>query len=478
VTSFDERPVAIGGIASKLRLLRAPLLIAAAGLILSWPAFYNGYPLLWYDSGGYLIAGWEHAYQPPMRSPFYGLAILPLLALNSEWPIVFAQAGIAAAMIFLTLRVAWGGLRAGSYLLLVLLLALLTTLPWHSSTIMADLPAALLPLGVFMLAFGRDRLTGWEVAFVFAVTCLSCMVHYSHLPLMAALTVIALAIDLMERRPRGGILSGLGLCLAVILITAAAHIAVQLKAHDRLAIAPDSSVFLLARLIEDGPAKDFLAAHCAEANFALCAYVADMPMTTTYFLWDGDGPVSRLGGFGAVSQEAKIIVGGTLREQPLRIAMLSLRHTLKQLESFDTHGYLRQFSSPVRGWQQYADIMKDNLAGEYEDFTGSRQSTGRLGRWVFSLLTPTVAISAVLLAVLALTGLCRGGAFRGDLGLRALFWLVLGTEIANAAICGAFSEPSSRYQSRVVWLLPFLLLVVAMPLIGARIAGRRRAMLA
>jgi hypothetical protein len=471
VTSFDQQPVATGGANISLRPLRATLLIATAGLILSWPALYNGYPLLWFDSYGYLMVGWLNDYLPGMRSPFYGLAILPLLALNSEWPIVFAQGGIAAAMIFLTLRVVWGGLRAGPYLLVIGLLALLTSLPWQSSIILADLPAALLPLGAFLLVFGRDRLARWETAFVFAITCLSCMVHYSHLPLMAALAVVALGIGLMARRPRSDILPGLCLCLAVIVITASAHIAVQLKARDELAVAPNTSIFLLARLIEDGPAKDFLAAHCGEVKFALCAYVDDMPMRTGRFLWNDDGPVNRLGGFSALSQEATIIVAGTLRQEPVRIALLSLRHTLEQLVRFRTDVYLRMFAPPRGEWQRYADMMKNSLPGEYMAFAGSRQSTGRLGPGVmFSVLMLTVVMSVVLLATFLFVG-----AFRGHSRLQALSGLVLATVLANAAICGAFSGPADRYQSRVVWLLPFLLLVVALPLISAGLARRRQA---
>ncbi len=415
-----------------------------------------------------------------MRSPFYGIAIMPLMAMNSEWPVVFAQSGIAAAMIFLTLRVVWGGLRAGPYLLVIGLLALLTSLPWQSSAILADLPAALLPLGIFLLAFGRDRLARWEVAFVFAIALFSCMVHYSHLPLMAVLTVLALGIGLVERRPRSDILRGIALCLAVVAITAIAHIGMQWEFRDKVAIAPNGSIFLLARLVEDGPAEDFLAAHCAEEKFALCAYVDDMPMSTGHFLWHSDGPVIRLGGYGALSQEATIIVAGTVRQEPVRIALLSLRHTLKQLVSFDTGGYLRWFAPPDKGWRHYADTMEIGLPGEYMDFAASRQSTGRLGLWVFSPLMPTVAISAALLAGMLLIGMFRGDAFggaplRGNSRLQALSWLVLATVFVNAAICGALSEPSDRYQSRVVWLLPFLLLVVAIPRIGARIARRRQA---
>jgi hypothetical protein len=145
---------------------------------------------------------------------------------------------------------------------------------------------------------------------------------------------------------------------------------------------------------------------------------------------------------------------------------------------FSTDGPLRQYASPGTGWQQYADIMKANLPGEYAAFAASRQSTGRLGlRILFSAMTASVAISVALLAALLFASAFRRGAFRGtpfggDSRLQALLWLVLATVIANAAICGALSGPSGRYQSRVVWLLPFMLLVVALPPIGAWIARR------
>jgi hypothetical protein len=125
-------------------------------------------------------------------------------------------------------------------------------------------------------------------------------------------------------------------------------------------------------------------------------------------------------------------------------------------------------------------MMKVKLPGEYMDFAGSRQSTGRLGlRLEFSLLTAVVAISVALLALLFIStfrgSTFRGDVFRGEARLQALSWLCVATVFVNAAISGVLSGPADRYQSRVVWLLPFLLLVVTMPRIGARIARRRPA---
>ena len=193
------------------RHVSGPVLIAAGALMLCWPAF-NGYPLLWFDSCGYLMAGWRLFFME-MRSPFYGLALMPLLALKTEWPIVFAQAATAAALILLVLRTVLGRVRPWHYLLLLGALALLTGLSWHSSLIMADVFAAFLPLGVFLLVFARERLAWWETVFVFGVTCVASLVHYSHLPLMAALGLAASAILLLERRNWRDVLPGAGYVL-------------------------------------------------------------------------------------------------------------------------------------------------------------------------------------------------------------------------------------------------------------------------
>ena len=101
--------------------------------------------------------------------------------------------------------------------------------------------------------------------------------------------------------------------------------------------------------------------------------------------------------------------------------------------------------------------MKDNLPGEYMDFVQSRQANGNIElERIFSLQMVTVTVSFVLLLALLPWILLRN-----DRGLREFLWLILTTVSVNATICGALSMPSDRYQSRVIWLLPFLLCLVA-----------------
>src|SRR5579871_1010583 len=231
--SSDSGTAVIAG--GPLSLLRVPLLIGAGTLMLAWPAIYNGYPLLWFDSCPYLLVP-SQGYVAQLRSPFYGIAIAPLVALASEWAIVAAQGAIVAAIIFLVLRTVSGRPHARSYLSLVGFLALLTGLSWHASLVMADVFAGVLPLGIYLLAFGRNRLAWWEYAFVFAVTCLASLVHYSHLLLVAPIGAAAAVVLLVERRSPRQVAVSAACCLAVVAIAIGAHMGLQWRKENKLQI--------------------------------------------------------------------------------------------------------------------------------------------------------------------------------------------------------------------------------------------------
>src|SRR6185437_2221215 len=81
--------------------------VLCAALFLSWPAFYNGYPLLFSDSMSYLEGGlpvakalFRHQFtgEYDQRSLIYCLGILPLHWNLNAWPVV-AMNGVATAYV-------------------------------------------------------------------------------------------------------------------------------------------------------------------------------------------------------------------------------------------------------------------------------------------------------------------------------------------------------------------------------------------
>src|SRR5580704_3265720 len=112
----------------------AAVALMLAGLIA--PALWNGFPLIFADTGGYLAR------------PFYGTLELGRSALYGAflaggipfdfWPNVVVQAGLTIWVVLLTLRTHLNGIRPAPALLVVLGLAALTSLPWTISQLMPD----------------------------------------------------------------------------------------------------------------------------------------------------------------------------------------------------------------------------------------------------------------------------------------------------------------------------------------------------
>ena len=265
----------------------------------------------------------------------------------------------------------------------------------------------------------------------------------------------------MRPQPRKGIAGGAVLLLIPAAAALAGHFAFQLRTADRLAVSPYWSIFLLARMAEDGTAKTYLEAHCAERRFFLCGSIDRLPMSATAFLWRTRGPLHLAGGPDALVREAQAIVLGALRDQTGRFMKLAAASGVRQLRLFATTRELTLFDFDSEGGQRLAAFVRDRLPGDYPALARSRQIHGpgslatvdRIGLW-------TVLASAVGLIAL-LPPLFR----RGRRAALELVALVAAGIVVNAFICGALSGAYPRYQSRIVWLLPFAAAVGGMALL-------------
>src|SRR3970040_864544 len=75
---------------------------ATAFVLLLAPAIWNGFPLLQYDTGGYL-ARWYEGTLVPSRAVVYGL-ILNAGSPLAFWPVLVVQAALTVWVIALMLR--------------------------------------------------------------------------------------------------------------------------------------------------------------------------------------------------------------------------------------------------------------------------------------------------------------------------------------------------------------------------------------
>ncbi|HEX2941034.1 MAG TPA: hypothetical protein VHO91_08305 [Rhodopila sp.] len=452
--------------------------VPAVACLLLWPAVWNGYPIVFADTGTYLsqaihrYAGWD-------RPVFYSLFMLPLHATVTLWPVLIAQALLTAWVLWLVWRVLAPNQGLLRFVLLVAALSACTWLPWIVSEIMPDILTPLLVLAMAPLIWAPEALSPRERRLLAALATVCIAAQQSSLALALLLIPASLAVRslLLSAGPAGAPVRRRLHILPVFLPPALAALMLCLAnfaAHGRFAVSPFGNVFLLARVIADGPGMATLQRDCARAHWRLCPYLDRFPATSDDFLWRADSPLYQAGGPKRVSAEAGAIIAATLRSDPAGAARAAIADTWMQAIRFDSGDGLQPWPSQVSHW-----IRDDFPAAEYARYRAARQQSGqlRVPDWL-AVLHRSTAIAGVIgctgqLGVLLYLARRRAAARRqpnvpmasGVLppeprtsATTGVLLTVLLSLPISAAVTGALSGPHDRYQSRIMWLPPFVAL--------------------
>ncbi len=420
---------------------RIVLAVPAAAAFLLWPALWNRYPIVFADTGTYLsqavhrYAGWD-------RPVFYSLFMLALHWTVTVWPVVVAQALLTAWILRLVCRSLLPGLKPAAFVGGVGLLAVGTWLPWTVSELMPDVFTPLLMLVIYLLAVVPERLSARERIVLTALAAFMIASQQSSLPLaFGSIAVLWAAARSLSRR--GGRLLALA---AAPVLAILALCSMNLAAHGRISVSPYGNVFLLARVIYDGPGMAALRTGCPATHWRLCPFLAAFPATSDEFLWTDASPLNLAGGPKAVSADADAIIRAALYANPGAALRAALANAGEQLSRFASGDGLQPWPAQVSPW-----IARDFPAREAAAYADARQQAGRLAVPPFlAHLHIAVALGGVAACVVLLPiALIRREPAAGLL-LAVLVALPL-----SAAITGALSAPHDRYQSRIVWLAPF-----------------------
>jgi hypothetical protein len=119
------------------------IVLSAAALM--WPSLWNGYPLVFADTGTYLSQAIEH-YIGWDRPVFYSLFLLPLHMTITIWPAIVAQALLVAYTLHLVRRTLLPAFSAWWLVPIAVFLSVATALPWFASQLVPDVFTSLLVL--------------------------------------------------------------------------------------------------------------------------------------------------------------------------------------------------------------------------------------------------------------------------------------------------------------------------------------------
>ena len=335
------------------RVLIATVLIP---LFLMAPALWNGYPLLQWDTGGYL-ARWYEGYLVPSRSTVFGL-YLHFGEGSDFWINLGVQALATLWILQLILRVL-NLVQPFRLLAISLTLILATALPWLVSLLLTDIFAGLSVLALNAVSAHADRITALEKFLLFLFTAFSAATHSATLGVLFGLCVLGLLAKpfLRGRIALSGLIQG-GLSLAA---GGAMLLAANFALSGQLAWTPGGTGVAFGRMLQDGIVTKYLNDHCGTEKLKLCPYRHDLPATADEFLW-GSSMFDTLGRFNGLSDEMGHIVVGSLKDYPAwQAGAAALKATAEQLVHVAT-------GEGTLGWlpHTYGIIEYDSLADQID----------------------------------------------------------------------------------------------------------------
>ena len=435
------------GIATPLGEVMAIILLCP--ILLAVP-LWNGFPIIFYDTGAYLAQGILGAYLPE-RSAVYSLFLKVFGAETSLWRIGWIQALLTSILMVEFLRVELPRLSLFRTAAVAVLVCTITGIGWYVGQIEPDCFAAITVLALYLLLFRSRELGAGRNALLVGIAGLAIACHPSNLGLSGGLVLAAGFIFLARKiwawlpMPRLSLAVcsfALGLCLVI---------AANYGYTREIYVSRTGSVFLFARMMQDGIIKRLLDETCPTAGYEICPYRDRLKPRADAWLWDNDSPFKTLGGFTGTDIESGILDREALKRYPwmnVRAAVIDMVH---QFFKFGTGDQIEPQQWVLFG--EFKQVIPSQLAA----YIAARQQRERFNFAAMNRLHITVgAISMAALAVALILGWRRRDALKTILPAFVLVAL-----LGNAFVCGVLANPHDRYQSRLVWLPTFVLLVMA-----------------
>ncbi len=438
--------------------------IVVLGAMLMGPAILNGFPLIFPDSGVYfgIIYGHDYAID---RSSFYGLLLKPVVSVlptfTGLWVGIFGQCLVVAAAVWATSRRLLPNLTPFGALPFFALFVLATSVAWHAGQYMPDALSGPLVLVAWLAAL-RDPADNGAASLWLAAVFLA-LTHYTHLPLLLAVAVVTIACTPSAANPwrsafRRGVatLSSVGIAAAILILANGSLL-------GRWTVAPMGPAFLFARLTEDGLTKPWMRDNCGKAApRELCDSRAAISDDSQVLLWRNDSPYAHWLWYPPSDKirwtwvdRLAVVNTGAIAARPTAFAANSLRGGFRQFTTFQAVDDLcpqscgGDKSGPAAALNHYRPAAEAPLRA-------SRQVTGTMPVALVRAITSPAAIGSLLLLPILLW--CAGK--RKDRLALSLLTAITAALIVNAMVAGAFSDVHDRYQSRIIWLLPFGTVVV------------------
>lgn len=423
------------------------MVLAAGTLILLGAAIWNRFPLTFWDTRAYLIH--SLTLQPrPDRVIGYSLFIRLWHWTGTVWAVVIAQAAILLWQLWLTAQVVLRRPSQPRFLGALLLLTLLTALPWIAGQLMPDLFTPILVLALFLLLAGWNRVTWRSRVVLGAVIVVAATVHVTHAAFGIGLVLVLAGLDWLSGIPIRLALRPVLAIVAALVLGALAMLGFNYSRTHRAELVSGGNAFLLGHLVESGLASELLDEHCGVRDYALCPWRQSLPITTDEFLWQDRLPFHPFERINETRRESHRLLLDSWREHPLSQLRVAVEYSLGTLDRFGTGEGLDSLALP--GLDSALSLV---FPGDRRSLDRARQQHDEIPvEALRSMQTPVGWLFMVAALAVVIVGWLRR--WRQDMAVRFLVAALVAI-LLYAVLCGNTSGIYDRYESRLVWLTGF-----------------------
>lgn len=431
-------------------------------LLLCIPAFYNGYPLVYSDTGTYIRSGLE-MYVPSDRPIVYGLFIRFFSLGYSLWFTVMAQCIALSFVLHKLIKNTIPSISHIGTLSIIGMLTAFTSVAWYSSQIMPDIFTFCSVACIILLAAAKFRITPGNTLLI-VIALFSFSVHFTNI----LLSIVMLCVFVMLKFWKKGVFKTLNIKTLTFLIFGSILVGLLANYSVSKSISPSKGghIFLMGRMIDNGILKSYLDDNCSANEYSLCQHKDSLPVDSRAFLWAPKSPVQQQGWEQTGPEYREILLGiFTSPKHLLKFMYTSATASVSQLFQNDIGSGLESTWYAKPSSPPYAAVA-NFYPHEMNQYLQSRQNENLWGQGLdFSkqnILNYFLLIVSMFIIVLGLGLKENRGLIGNNLKVAAL--LLLSGVVINAAVTASLANVYDRLQSRISWVIVLVALLILMQL--------------
>jgi hypothetical protein len=452
------------------------LLILFGAIMFCSFAFVNHFPLVYPDTGTYVWSGFA-GFVPFDRPIFYGLFIRHVSLWASLWLVIFVQGLLISFLILKSLEIFYSGNKRNYiFCFSILFLTAFTGLPYNTSVLLADIFS---PIGMLCLLnlLLNKQLSKSQLVFISILFVISTAMHNANFLIFFIVFILLAAyaaFKKLKKQPvyikRTRIITCSILFLSFLVLVPIVNYSYTKKAF----YARGGHLFLMNHIVQTGILLDYLNENCAKKKYRICQYKDSLIAPDVNFVWNPNrSALYKTWGWQCFTDskpefDSIIFDMVTTPKYFVKLAQKSIEYTFKQYFAFEIPG-----SSPSLKDSPPYSVVHDYFHTDEREYLNSIQN-------LYGMYTPgTSAIQFVLVLFSIALFICiLSTPMLFNMLEQPLKWflvLILIFSLVNAAVCSNFSEVADRFQDRIVWLLPFVAIIVCEHLISDYLSKRKAA---